>query len=90
MGKKPFNFLKDVYNPVAKVLKPVAKPVISALTNKAVEKIASFKTGGRVSGGKVGTPKLIKAHVGEHILPVGVKPTASQKAAIAKRKKGMK
>lgn len=83
---KKFNFLKDVYNPVAKVLKPVARPIIGALTNKAVEKIASFKTGGVVPGPR-GKPRLIMAHGGEGIVPLNSKLTAGQKKIIANNKK---
>ena len=66
MAKK-FNFLRDVYDPVAKRLKPVMKPLTQALTEKGVEKIQSFKKGGVVKG-KAGKPVLIKAHGGEHVL----------------------
>ncbi len=45
----------------------------------------AFKNGGKVPGPK---GKAVKAvvHSGEYILPVGVKPTAAQKKAVAKRK----
>ena len=45
-----------------------------------------FKTGGRVPGKRIGAPKKILAHTGEYVLPVGVRPTQAQKAAVAKRK----
>lgn len=41
-----------------------------------------FKTGGRVK--KTG-PAIV--HKGEYVLPVGVKPTKAQKAAVAKKSK---
>ena len=66
-------------------------PITDAAINKAASAIQSLKTGGRVKGKKKGSPKIIKAHVGEYILPVGVKPTKAQKTAVAKRKsKAMK
>jgi hypothetical protein len=44
-----------------------------------------FKKGGKVPG-KKGAPKVIMAHGGEYVLPVGVKPTKAQKAMVAKGK----
>ena len=67
------------------------EPITDALINKAAGTIQALKTGGRVKGKKKGSPKIIKAHVGEYVLPVGVKPTKSQTMAVAKRKsKAMK
>ena len=43
-----------------------------------------FAKGGRVPGAK-GKPRMIMAHGGEIVLPVGVKPTAAQKREIRKR-----
>ena len=62
------------------------EPVTDALINKAVGKVQSLKTGGRVKGAKKGAPKLIKAHVGEYVVPVGIKIPKSIKSAVAKRK----
>jgi hypothetical protein len=45
-----------------------------------------FKNGGKIPGVK-GKPKIILAHSGEFILPVGVPPTKQQQSAIEKRKK---
>lgn len=45
-----------------------------------------FKNGGRVPG-VTGKPKVILAHGGEFILPVGVPPTKKQQSAIEKKKK---
>ena len=47
--------------------------------------LLAFKKGGKVPG-KKGKGKLAVVHGGEYILPVGVKPTKSQKSAVAKRK----
>lgn len=84
MGKK-FNFFKDVYDPLAKRVKPIAQPLIGLLADKAGEKIQSLKTGGRVKG-KKNAAKMVKMHGGEYVLPVGVKPTAAQKSAVARRR----
>ncbi len=67
------------------------EPVTDAAINKAVPgpqvgKIQTLKTGGRVKGAKEGAPKLIKAHVGEFVLPIAIKMPKSIKAAVAKRK----
>ena len=48
--------------------------------------LVPFKTGGRVKGKKGKAMKAI-VHGGEYVLPVGVKPTKSQKAEVAKIKK---
>ena len=45
-----------------------------------------FKKGGRIPGPK-GKPRVIQAHSGEFILPVGVQPTKKQIAEVAKRHK---
>lgn len=78
----PFDSL---YAKAEKLLKPF-KPITNSLIHKAEEKIQSLKSGGKVTGKKMGSPKMIKAHVGEYVLPVGVKPTVAQKKAIAKGK----
>ena len=51
-----------------------------------VGSLLPFKKGGKVPG-KKGAPKVILAHGGEYVLPVGVKPTKAQKAKVAKLKK---
>ena len=67
------------------------EPITDAVINKVAAKVEGYKTGGRVKGKKKDSPKIIKAHVGEYVLPVGVKPTKTQKMAVAKRKsKAMK
>ena len=45
-----------------------------------------FKNGGKVPGVR-GKPKIILAHSGEFILPIGVPPTKHQQSAIEKKKK---
>ena len=81
MGYRVHDFMHDAN----KLLKPFA-PVSNSLISLAERKLQSLKTGGRVTGKKMGVPKLIKAHVGEYVLPMGVKPTMAQKKAIAKGK----
>jgi hypothetical protein len=76
MGKK-FNFFKDVYDPLATRLKPVAKVLMPALTDKAVQKIQQFKKGGAVKG-KKGKATVAVVHGGEHVL------TKRQKDAMLK------
>ena len=53
----------------------------------AIGSLMPFKKGGRIRGGKKGQPKPILAHVGEYVLPVGVKPTKAQIKAVALRHK---
>ena len=48
-----------------------------------------FKNGGPVKG-KRGAPRKAIVHGGEYVLPVGVKPTATQRKAVAARKKKAK
>ena len=62
------------------------EPVTDAIINKAVGKVQSLKTGGRVKGAKKGAPTLFKANVGEYVVPVGIKIPKSIKSAVAKRK----
>ncbi len=50
----------------------------------AIGNLLPFKKGGRVPGKKRGAPKVILAHTGEYVLPVGVAPTKAQKAKVAK------
>ena len=52
--------------------------------------LSPYKNGGMVTGKKKNKPVQILAHVGEYVLPVGVKPTKAQKAQVAKRKKKSK
>jgi hypothetical protein len=97
MGKKP-NFWNDFVRPLghfivqpgekmasraAKTLKPVSKPTLGALTDKAVEAVkaipaqqaveagavASMKKGGMIKTAKGKKTKLIRAHEGELVVP---------------------
>jgi len=52
---------------------------------EAAPALLAFKTGGRVPG-KKGKSLKILAHGGEYVLPMGVKPTKYQKAAVKKNK----
>ncbi len=51
----------------------------------AIGGVLPFKKGGKVPG-KKNSPKMILAHGGEYVLPVSVKPTKAQKAAVKKLK----
>ena len=64
-----------------------AKGIGSAAGGVAGGALEPFKHGGRVKG-KKGAPRKAIVHGGEYVLPVGVKPTAAQKKAVAQRKKG--
>jgi len=55
------------------------------VTEAAPLALMAFKTGGLVKGKKGKAVKAI-VHGGEYVLPLGVKPTASQKKAVAKNK----
>ena len=52
--------------------------------------LSPYKNGGRIKGSKKGKAVQIIGHVGEFVLPIGVTPTKSQKAEVAKRKKKTK
>lgn len=75
----------SLYANAEKLLKPF-KPITNSLIHKAEQKIQSLAVGGVVKGKKKGMPKLVKAHVGEFVLPIGVKPTVAQRKAVAKGK----
>jgi hypothetical protein len=55
----------------------------------ALGSLVPFKNGGKI-GGPRGKPRVILAHSGEYVLPVGVKPTKAQKKAVADKKKKSK
>jgi len=61
----------------------------SAIGGAAGTVFEPFKNGGLVKG-KRGAPKKAIVHGGEYVLPVGVKPTATQRKAVAARKKKAK
>jgi len=65
------------------------KKIGSVIGGVAGSTLISFKTGGKVPG-KRGKPVKALVHGGEYILPAGVKPTASQKMAVAKLHKKKK
>jgi hypothetical protein len=66
--------------------------VVGTQTGMALAEMApallAFKSGGRVNkkGLKKGAPLKAIVHQGEYVLPIGIKPTASQKKAVAKNK----
>jgi hypothetical protein len=94
-------FLRGVVNPLVGVARPFVNQALGALKDKglamakdygtkmlktaAETPIPMFRNGGTVKG-KKGKGRLAVVHGGEYVLPVGVKPTASQKSAVAKRK----
>ena len=67
----------------------MSKGVGSAVGGVAGGVFEPFKNGGAVKG-KRGAPKKAIVHGGEYVLPVGVKPTATQRKAVAARKKKAK
>jgi hypothetical protein len=85
------SFLKDLSsfsnNKDVKHVFHKLSPITDALIAKGASKVQSLKKGGRVKGAKKGMPKMIKAHVGEYVIPVGVKVPKSVKAAVAKKHK---
>ena len=97
-----FNLKKSVFNPLKNMARPYVNQALGELKTKGLDALKQFatqglqtlesttvpffKTGGKI-GGKRGKAKIIKAHSGEYILPLGVAPTVSQKKAVAKRKK---
>lgn len=56
---------------------------LGAIGLPAAAAALTLKTGGRVPGKKIGAPRMALVHTGEFMLPVGVKPTAAQKKAVA-------
>ena len=63
-----------------------AASIGSAVGGFAGGLIPGFKNGGKIPGAR-GKPKIILAHSGEFILPIGVPPTKKQQSSIEKRKK---
>jgi len=63
------------------------KKIGSAIGSVAGGFLSPYKNGGVIKGSKKGKAIQIIGHVGEYILPIGVKPTKAQKAQVAKRKK---
>lgn len=115
MGKKP-NFWNDFIRPIGKyivrpgekmadrlghTLAPVSKPILGAVTQKAVETInsvppeaiagaVSMKKGGMVKprGGK--KTQMIKAHAGELVVPRAFVPAVSKSLKQSIKKAGGK
>lgn len=69
-GKKAESASRNIFGEVGAVGIPAAAAALA------------MKTGGTVPGRK-NAPKMVLAHGGEYVLPVGVKPTAAQKKAVA-------
>ena len=67
----------------------LSKGMGSAIGGAAGTVFEPFKNGGPVKG-KRGAPRKAIVHGGEYVLPVGVKPTATQRKAVAARKKKAK
>ena len=67
----------------------MSKGMGSAIGGAAGTVFEPFKNGGPVKGRK-GAPRKAIVHGGEYVLPVGVKPTATQRKAVAARKKKAK
>jgi hypothetical protein len=63
--------------------------VDGATLGGAIGGLMPFKNGGVVPG-KRGRPKVILAHCGETVLPLGCPATKAQKAFIAKKKRAAK
>jgi hypothetical protein len=90
LGKEIYNTAAPLVNQGLAQLKQKGTDAFKQLSANALQTLAEtpipvFKNGGKVKGTR-GKPKIIQAHVGEYVLPVGVKPTKAQKSAVAKRK----
>ncbi len=89
LGRTIYNTAAPLVNQGLAQLKQQGTQAVKKLSDNALQTLAEtpipvFKNGGRVKGAH-GKPKIIQAHVGEYILPVGVKPTKAQKTAVAKK-----
>ena len=96
-----FNFRKSILNPLKSAASPYVNQALGELKTKGLDAfkqlsssalqtltdtpVPVFKNGGTIKGAR-GRPKIIQAHAGEYVLPLGVKPTVAQKKAVAKRK----
>jgi hypothetical protein len=93
---------RPVSGAIKRTARPIVNQALSDLRTKGIDAIRNFgtdalanlettapmlafKNGGKVPG-KKGRAKMAVVHSGEYILPVGVKPTKVQKAAVAKKK----
>ena len=89
LGREIYNTAKPLVNQELAQLKEQGTQAFKQLSDNALQTLAEtpiqvLKNGGRVKGAR-GKPKIIQAHVGEYVLPVGVKPTKAQKTAVAKK-----
>ncbi len=89
LGREIYNTAKPLVNQGLAQLKQQGTDAFKQLSANALQQLEDaaipvFKNGGRVKGAR-GRPKVIQAHVGEYVLPVGVKPTKAQKTAVAKK-----
>ena len=96
-----FNFKKSVFNPLKNMARPYVNQALGELKTKGLDAfkqlsssalqtltdtpVPVFKHGGTIKGAR-GRTKIIQAHAGEYVLPLGVKPAVAQKKAVAKRK----
>jgi hypothetical protein len=95
MPSKAKKFFNELGKGVITAGKDIGKSAVKTFTSKAGQMagqaaldalpLLAFKSGGRVKGKKGKAMRAI-VHGGEYVLPVGVKPTASQKKAVAKNK----
>ena len=89
LGREIYNTAAPLVNQGLAQLKQQGTDAFKQLSANALQQLEGaaipvFKNGGRVKGAR-GRPKIIQAHVGEYVLPVGVKPTKAQKSAVAKK-----
>ena len=87
LGREIYNTAKPLVNQGLAQLKEQGTQAFKQLSDNALQTLAEtpipvFKNGGRVKGAR-GRPKIIQAHVGEYVLPVGA--TKAQKSAVAKK-----
>jgi hypothetical protein len=92
---KAASFFDKIGSGVVKTGKEIGKSAVKTFSSGAGKMLGQaaleaaplllLRTGGRVPG-KKGKPLKIIAHGQEYVLPAGVKPTASQKKAVAKNK----
>ncbi len=87
LGREIYNTAAPLVNQGLAQLKQQGTDAFKQLSANALQQLAEtpipvFKNGGKVKGAR-GRRKIIQAHVGEYVLPVGVKPTKAQKTAVA-------
>lgn len=79
------NILGSIAGGIGSKLMPLPG-VDGAAMGGAIGGLLPFRKGGRIPG-KRGKARLVIAHNGEFILPLGVAPTKAQKAAVARRRR---